>query len=376
MSTLFTRKPSGLHRRPSYMLSSGLRRSVLTFAMLILILGVSGLRAQSTAVTVPSTEASAAQSTPTFRVGTSVVLVPTLVEKPGGAVVYGLSSKDFTVEDNGVKQDARVEEDLDVQPVSLVVAIERGRSALLQFDKIARLGPLLELFLGDGHGEAALVTFDSQAVYREGFTRDTDVITQDLQTIEPGDGGAAILDAAGLAIDILEQQPPDHRRILLLISESRDHGSKKMSVPQLVQRIGTSNTLVLSLTYSASKAEFLQDLKGGGAAGPNMNLLSPLMMAVAAMHKNVSRGLATMSGGEYAPFTRERGFEDRVSEVASHARNRYVLSFRPTDRTPGLHGLRVKLNDDYGARVVARTSYWAIDQPGSLPTAPPSEPGK
>jgi VWFA-related protein len=310
------------------------------------------------------------QDTPTFRVGTSVVLVPTLVEKPGGEVVYGLSSKDFTVEDNGVKQDARVEEELDVQPVSLVVAIERGRTSLLQFDKIAKLGPLLELFLGEGHGEAALVTFDSTPVYREGFTADTDVITQDLQNIEPGDGGAAILDAAGLAIDILEQQPVDHRRVLLLISESRDHGSKKVTVPQLVQRIGTSNTLVLSLTYSASKAEFLNDLKGGGSVGPTMNMLSPLMMAVAALRKNVSKGLAGMSGGEYAPFTRERGFEDRVAEVASHARNRYVLSFRPTDLTPGLHELRVKLNDDYGAKVVARTSYWAISQPGGAPAQP------
>jgi hypothetical protein len=77
-----------------------------------------------------------------------------------------------------------------------------------------------------------------------------------------------------------------------------------------------------------------------------------------------------MSGGEYAPFTRERGFEDRVAEVASHARNRYVLSFRPTDLTPGLHELRVKLNDDYGAKVVARTSYWAISQPGGAPAQP------
>src|SRR5579884_3754187 len=33
--------------------------------------------------------------------------------------------------------------------------------------------------------------------------------------------------------------------ILLLISESRDHGSKRYSAQDLVERIGTSNTLVL-----------------------------------------------------------------------------------------------------------------------------------
>jgi hypothetical protein len=37
-----------------------------------------------------------------------------------------------------------------------------------------------------------------------------------------------------------------------------------------------------------------------------------------------------------------------------------LLSFRPTDSTPGLHVLEVRLTRDLGTRVVARTSYWAL----------------
>ncbi len=66
-----------------------------------------------------------------------------------------------------------------------------------------------------------------------------------------------------------------------------------------------------------------------------------------------------MSGGEYMAFTRQKSFEDRISEMASHARNRYMLSFRPSDATPGLHRLEVRLNADVNARIVARTDYWA-----------------
>ena len=66
-------------------------------------------------------------------------------------------------------------------------------------------------------------------------------------------------------------------------------------------------------------------------------------MAINAMRKNTPKTLASMSGGEYAPFTREKGFENRVAEVASHSRNRYMLSFRPTDLTPGLHTIQVSL---------------------------------
>ena len=298
---------------------------------------------------------------PTIRVNTNIVLVPTLVEKPDGDVLYGLAQKDFVVTDNGIPQDIHVDDDLDSQPVSVVVAVEQGGTSLLQFNRIAKLGPLLDLFLGDGFGTAALVTFDSEPHLAQDFTAKTATISRDLRAMQPGDGGAAILDTVGYAIDMLEQQPPERRRVLLLISESRDHGSRKVSAQQLVERIGTSNTLVLSATYSASKAEFLNDLKGGGDVGPTMNLLSPLLMAIAAVHKNVPKELALLSGGEYTTFTRERGFEDRIAEVAKHVRNRYILSFRPKDLTPGLHNLSVRLTQDYGARVVARASYWAVN---------------
>jgi hypothetical protein len=244
-----------------------------------------------------ASSADTSQSPLTLRVNTSVVLVPTLVEKPSGEVIYGLNEKDFSLEDNGVLQAVHVDDDLDAQPVSVVVAVETGRTSLLQFQKISKLGPLLDLFLGEGHGEAAVVTFDSSPELVQDFTPNTDEISQVMHQLQPGDGGAAILDAVGYSVNLLEQQPKDRRRVLLLISESRDHGSRRFNAQQLVERIGMSNTLVLSLTYSASKSEFLNDLKGGGQVGPTMNLLSPLMMAVAAVHKNVARELAVMSGG-------------------------------------------------------------------------------
>ena len=298
---------------------------------------------------------------PTFRVSTSVVIVPTLVEKADGSVLYGLKAKDFEVLDNGVPQKVQVDDDLDTQPVSLVVCVERGRDAPLEFKTIGHLGPLLQLFTGDGHGQAALVAFDSDPTWVEPFTDNLDAITNDLENMPAGNGGAAILDAVGYSVNLLEQQPPDHRRVLLLISESRDHGSRHFDIPELVERIGTSNTLVLSLVFSPSKSEIINWAKGEPDVGAgDLNLLAPLMMTMNAMRRNTPKTLAALSGGEYDPFTKEKGFENRVAEVASHARNRYILSFHPTDLTPGLHTVEVKLTQDYGAHVVARNSYWAI----------------
>jgi len=294
-----------------------------------------------------------------LRVTTNVVLVPTLVEKDHGQVIYGLKASDFALEDNGVPQKLRVEEDMDSAPVALVVAVEQGRMAGLEYDKVAKLGPLLDLFLGDGRSEAALVGFDSTPQLVRDFTRSTEDLTDDLQHFATGDGGAAILDTVSYAVDLLESQPRNYRRVLLLLSEERDHGSKHIHADKLVQRIGMSDVLVLSLTFSPSRAELLHDLKDNGDQR-TMNMFSTLLMATQAMKKNVAKQIALMSGGEYAPFTREKAFEERVTEVSQHARNRYLLSFHPSDSTPGLHTIHVHLTQDYGAHVVARANYWAL----------------
>lgn len=329
--------------------------SKLAFPFLLLL--CAGAGAQQ-APSVPTTAAPPAQTesaTPTFRVNSNVVLVPTLVEQKSGAVVYGLGADSFSLTDNGVPQKIHVDDDLDTTPVSLVVCLEKGRSSELEFEKFARLAPLLDLFLGPGNGEVALVEFDSKIDYQEDWTHDTDELRGDLEQLQPGDGGAAVLDAAGYGINMLEQRPPDRRRILLLVSESRDHGSKQVNARELVERIGTSNTLVLSLTWSPVKAEFLDQLVNPGSG----SLISLIVLATNAMKANAAKSLAVMSGGEAMSFTKERGFEDRVSEMASHARNRYMLSFRPTELTPGLHRLQVELKGDLPAKVVARTDYWA-----------------
>ncbi len=300
--------------------------------------------------------------TPTLRITTQEVLVPTLVEKRGGGIVYGLKGDDFVLEDNGVQQKVHVQEEMDTAPVSLVVAVEQGGMSVLEFDKVAKLGPLLDLFLSDPRSQAALVGFDSQPHLIRDYTHSGEDLNEALKTMEPGDGGDAILDTISYAVDLLESQPKEFRRVLLLISEERDHGSKHTKTEQVIQKIGQSDVLVLTVSFSPVQAEFAHDIKDSGE-NRTMNMVSALAALVQAFRKNVTKEIALMSGGEYTTFTGDKKFEQRVVEEAKHARNRYLLTFRPTNPTPGLHTLRVRLAQDYGARVVARADYWVGDEP-------------
>jgi VWFA-related protein len=306
---------------------------------------------------LPSSHADAPPAAGTLRLRTNEVLVPTLVEKSGGGVVYGLKADDFVLEDNGVPQKIRVQEEMDTAPVALVVAVEEGGVSVLEFDKLAKLGPLLDLFLSDGKGQAALVGFDSKPHLIHDFTHTSEEVNQSLKALEPGDGGDAILDTVSYAVDLLQLQPKEYRRVLLLVSGERDHGSKHTKPAQLIRKIGQSDVLVLSVSFSPVKAELLHDIKDSGD-DRTMNMFSTLAMVVQAFKKNVSKEVAHMSGGEYNTFTADKGFEKRVVESAQHARNRYLITFSPTDPAPGLHTIRVRLAQDYGARVVARANYW------------------
>jgi VWFA-related protein len=320
--------------------------------------GVAAPAQQLPPVEPPKPMPNSAPDAQSLQVTTTEVLVPTLVEKKDGDVVYGLKASDFVVEDDGVQQKIRVQEEMDTAPVALVVAVEEGGASVLEFDKLAHLGPLLDEFLAEPDSQVALVGFDSQPYLIHDFTHAGDEINNELKHLEPGDGGAAILDTIAYGVSLLELQPKEFRRVLLVVSEERDHGSKHTKPVQLIKSIGESDVLVLSVSFSPARAEFLHDAADNGD-DRMLSMVSALAMAVKAFKKNMSKEIAEMSGGEYTTFTNDKKFEARVVEAASHTRNRYLITFSPSNPTPGLHTIKVKTVQDYGARIVARANYWS-----------------
>ena len=304
---------------------------------------------------------------PTFHGQSNVVLVPTLVKDESGNTVFGLKAGDFVVEDDGVAQQIRLDETADSEPLSLVIAIQRGRTAKLEAERIRTLSALLDPILGSGHAEVALVAFDSQVEPVQEFTPDGDLITSQLRDLKHGDEGAAILDAVSYSLRLLEQTPERHRRALLLISETRDHGSKT-KIDEAVTAIGKSNTLVFTLAFSPSLSNVLDDLRGKSKQESDHVDVGVLavrlgVLARQGMKMNVPKTLAWMTGGEYELFKSHKGFESRMTEFSNHLYVRYELSFQPVQPHPGLHQLQVKLKDGKKGAVLARSTYWAAAKP-------------
>ncbi|MCU1299189.1 MAG: hypothetical protein JWO91_3467 [Acidobacteriaceae bacterium] len=296
----------------------------------------------------------------TFNAQSNVVIVPALVRDRKGNATYGLQAKDFLIEDDGVGQSVRLDDGADAEPVSVVVAVQTGRKAMREFRRIRGLSAMLQPIFGEPNANISLVEFDSKVNLIQDFTHTDGLIEEELKQLQPGDEGAAILDAVSYSVKLLETLPKGRQRVLLLISETRDHGSKQSKIDDVVKEIGNSNTVVYALPFSPSLSQVLDTERGnnmdelqGGA-----NWIPLFVMAVHAMRRNVPHAIASMTGGEYELFSSRKSFETKMTSFGNHLHSRYLLSFEPKDPHPGLHEIHVRLKQPGTATVLSRTSYW------------------
>ncbi len=308
-----------------------------------------------------------AQQIPTLRARINLVLVPTLVASKTGEPVYNLTAKDFLVTDNGVEQKIRLDTETYKQPISIVVLVQVGRSAVREFYKYQGLPTMVDALAGDTEHRVAVVEFDSRPRMLQDFTADPNAVQRAIYAIQPGDDGAAILDSVWYAVDMLKDEPPQNLRVVVLLSETRDKGSVT-PMQEVIRKIGQSDVVVYSLAFSPGRGDLFQF---SPPAGNSADLLAPVRMAMAALRKNAAAAIPHMTGGQYLRFNSGKQLDSQIGMLANQVHNRYILSFQPSDDKPGLHLLSVKLRQPLGVRVLARTSYWATPPATLEGTTPP-----
>jgi VWFA-related protein len=308
--------------------------------------------------------AASGQQEPSFSSQGNLVPVPTLVRDAAGNAVYGLRAQDFIIEDDGIEQAVHLDEAAEAEPISLVIAVQCGRRAEREFGRMGGLAAMLDPILSGRQNEAALLIFDSKLNLVHDFTKHAEVIEEDLKNLEPGDHGAAILDAVAYSAKLLAKRPEGRLRVLLLISETRDHGSHFAKIDDAVRLVGVTHTLVYALPFSPYISQQLDTARGSNRDewSPNFDIIEKLAAARQAMRKNSARALASMTGGEYELFATRKSFESDMISFANHLHSRYLLSFEPKDPHAGLHRIRVRLRKaGSNQTLLFRSTYWVAD---------------
>jgi VWFA-related protein len=366
---------------------------VLTLVVGAIILSAPLARGQDAGIAEPPRSQAGAENYK-LRVHSSLVFLPTRVQSRKGEPIYGLRPEEFIVEDNGVRQSVQVDEDADSTGVSLVVLVQCGRSAPMEFKKLKGLNAMIGGIVGDAPHEVAIVAYGEKPYVLDNFSSRPEAIPLALSRLKPcGDYHAVTIDAVSSAINMLKRRQNDYRRAILLISEMRDYGSHS-HLQDVVAELGVNDIVIYSVAFSPAKDEFLRNYQnddqppGPTFAAPTafanppsaaeanaspppdpeplytehpplLELPAEIQLIIGALKANTASELASLSGGEYINFTTQKGFEDGLQRISNHLHDYYLLSFKPSSTSALiLHTLSVRVPGCPDAVIQTRKSYW------------------
>ncbi len=311
-----------------------------------------------------------AQLQPTFRTQAPLVVVPVTVSTKSGERIFDLKKEDFQLLDNGREQNITAETWGTYEShVALVVVVQTSTLSKAALLKVKKVASMLDTITGEG-GEVAVVTADSDVETRLNFSKTWEDIQETFEKLTGRGGAGRILDGVDSAISMLAQKPPGQRRVILLISQSHDAGSKAKASDVLTHAqqqnvaIYTASYAALVANYTAKAAEL--------QAEPGLGIdIGDLFMEITdSVTKNLSKTLAAYTGGRPLHFNTLHGLEDDLSEIGKEIHSQYQLSFVPsTEQTPVYHSLSVSVKHHADLLIRARPGYWNGPRYGRSPNA-------
>jgi len=283
--------------------------------------------------------------------------------------------------------------------LALAIVTETGGAGAYHLADYQQLDAMLDALIGNVDHQAALISFDSVPHLVVPFTPDTETASRVLATLSEGDNGAAILDAIEFAVEQLRAQPSKYRRAILLLSETVDQGSKS-TLNDALRLVSDTNTTIYSLAFASTRSAVSHEAskisskdpgpahgcfskKGADAEyeghyskqvldcisqlAPPLRLVTmTFLTARSSLRKNTAESVTELTGGEFRRFHDAKDLRAELFAVSNDVPNYYVLSFRPTNPTPGLHALQVVARNSTRIAVKSRTQYW-VDNVQALP---------
>ena len=273
----------------------------------------------------------------TIRVNVRLVRMLVTVKDASGQLIGSLNKNDFTVSDNGVKQDIAVFERHTEQPLSVAVLVDTSASTGIQLHyELDSVRKFLRALLGEGNSDdaVALYSFDWEVRLIRDFTRNFTTLDQRLKLLKSG-GGTSLYDAIHLASRNLESR--EGRHVMVVITDGGDTTSVKdfhaaLESAQLADVV-MYPVLVMPITNDAGR-------NIGG--------------------ENALTTLAAGTGGRV--FTPSLGAElDRAfSDILRELRTQYLIGFYPRGVPPTkdrFHTLKVAVQGR-NLRALTRSGYY------------------
>jgi Ca-activated chloride channel family protein len=309
------------------------------------------------------------QPTTNIRVSVNEVIVPVTVTDEKLRFVSDLDQKDFELYDEGYKQKISYFSREGKQPVVVGFLLDLSNSSRLHWKTYQEAARELvwNLLPGDKKYSGYLIGYSTDAELMVNTTHDSDKIAEKIAKLKPS-GGAALFDSIYMACtkrSLVQGEPIEPRRILIIIGDGHDNASKKTfdEVVELAQRnlftIYGVSTVAFGFNSEGEKIlERLAEETGG-------RVLYPLQ----GLYKDVSGYLSTPSDeGNYALKVGTGGYAAEIASgifrsiaaVAGEITTQYILRYIPEHEDAGkpFRKIEVRVPSLANVKLRARRGYY------------------
>jgi len=309
--------------------------------------------------------------TPIAKSTVTNIVAPVLVTDKDGNIVDGLQPNQFHLWDNGKEQNIQV--DVSYEPISLVIAIECSARVESILPQIKHLGSLVQTVIGT-QGEAAVLKFDGRIMLMQDFTNDPDKIKVAINKINAGSSGTRMIDAVDRSVYMLRRRPRNNRRIVLLVSETRDEGSETRLKEAMLDATLT-NTIIYTVDITQLAVRLTEKPPDPGPTRRDPTTMNnplgvpntpttmdqnygmgnraqfvPLLKEIYTDAKGIfvrdpATQFARSTGGHEFIFLRQKGLEEAVQRITTEIHSQYMISYNPSNKADGgYHAIEVSID--------------------------------
>jgi Ca-activated chloride channel family protein len=278
-----------------------------------------------------------------IKVQVNEVVVPVTVTDEKGKFVSNLDKQDFQILDQGRPQEIQFFTRERNQPVVIGFLLDLSNSSRTQWKSFEQAAEemVLQMLPGDKKYSGYLIGYGNEAELMVNTTTDAELMLDKLRKLKPA-GGAALYDAIYQACTsraLVQGEPVEPRRIIIVIGDGNDNASKKTlsEVLELAQRnlvtiYGISTTSYGFTSDSTDNLVRLAEETGGRVTYPLQDV-----------YKDVSGYLSTPSDdGNYALKVGTGGYASSISnsifksiaDIAGEITTQYILRYVPDNTEP------------------------------------------
>jgi VWFA-related protein len=305
-----------------------------------------------------------------IRVQVNEVIVPVTVTDEKGRFVSNLEAKDFRIFDQGKEQRIEFFSRDRNQPVVVGFLIDLSSNSRVHWKNYqdAAIELVLNLLPGDKKFSGYLISYANEPELQVNTTSESDKLVDKLSKMKPG-GGSSLYDAIYMACmrrQLVEGEPYDPRRVLIVIGDGHDNASKKSldEVIEIAQRnmVTIYGMSTVSFGFSSEGDDNLLRLTsetGGRVVYPLNELYSDVDGYLS--HPSDDGNYAMTVGiGAYASEV-SAGIFHAIAAIAGEVTTQYILRYVP-DTGPAsnkvFRNIRVMVPELPMAKVRFRKGYY------------------